>query len=79
LVSASGPAGRFEDAPDDFRFAATVAGFGMILRNSPYKGTCTVGAMLKQAQSALGDDRLGRRSEFVAVLREATGLLPVEE
>ena len=79
LVSASGPAGRFEDAPDDFRFAATVAGFGMILRNSPYKGTCTVGAMLKQARSALGDDRLGRRSEFVAVLREATGLLPVEE
>jgi phage FluMu protein gp41 len=78
-VSPGGPAGRFEDAPADFRFAATVAGFGMILRNSPYKGTCTVGAMLKQAQSALGDDRLGRRSEFVAVLREATGLLPAEE
>jgi len=77
-VNPGGPAGRFEDAPDDFRFASTVAGFGMILRNSPHKGTCTVGAMLKQAQSALGDDRLGRRSEFIAVLREATGLLPAE-
>jgi hypothetical protein len=78
-VNPGGPAGRFEDTPDDFRFAATVAGFGMILRNSPYKGTCTVAGMLKQALSALGDDRLGRRSEFVAVLREATGLLPAEE
>jgi phage FluMu protein gp41 len=78
-ASSGGAAGRFEDAPEDFRFAATVAGFGMILRNSPYKGTCTVAGMLKQAQLALGDDRLGRRSEFVAVLREATGLLPAEE
>jgi phage FluMu protein gp41 len=78
-VNPGGPAVRFEDAPEDFRFAATVAGFGMILRNSPHKGTCTVAGMLRQAQSALGDDRLGRRSEFVAVLREATGLLPAEE
>jgi len=78
-VNPGGPVGRFEGASEDFRFAATVAGFGMILRNSPYKGTCTVAGMLKQAQSALGDDRLGRRSKFVAVLREATGLLPAEE
>ena len=78
-VNPGGPVGRFEGASEDFRFAATVAGFGMILRNSPYKGTCTVAGMLKQALSALGDDRLGRRSKFVAVLREATGLLPAEE
>ncbi len=78
-VSPAGPAGRFEDAPEDFRFAATVAGFGMILRNSPHKGTCTFEGMLKQAQSALGDDRLGRRSEFVEVLAEATGLPPAEQ
>jgi len=77
-VSPVGPAGRFEDASDDFRFAATVAGFGMILRNSPYKGTCTFEGMLKQAQSAMGDDRLGQRSEFAQVLREATGLPPAE-
>jgi hypothetical protein len=79
VVSAAGPAGRFEDLSPDFRFAATVAGFGMILRNSPYKGTCTVAGMLKQAQSALGDDRLGRRSKFVEMLHEAIWLLPAEQ
>lgn len=77
-VGAAGPAGRFEDAPADFRFAAAVAGFGMVLKNSPHKGTCTVAAMLKQALSSLGDDQLGRRSRFAAMLREATALEPAE-
>lgn len=78
LSAAGGAAGRFEDASADFRFAATVAGFGMILRNSPYKGTCTAAGMLDAAAASLGDDRTGRRSEFIGVLREACNLLPAE-
>ena len=31
--------GTFEEADDDVRFAAAVAGFGMQLRRSPYAGT----------------------------------------
>jgi len=78
-VSPGGPAVRFEEAPEDFRFAATVAGFGMILRNSPHKGTCTVAGMLRQAQSSLGEDQLGRRSGFAEMLRQPTVSWPEEE
>ncbi len=78
LRAAGGPAGRFQDASADFRFAATVAGFGMILRNSSYKGTCRAAGMLDAAEASLGDDRTGRRSEFIGVLREACNLLPAE-
>ena len=74
LRAAGGVVGRFEDASTDFRFAATVAGFGMILRKSPYKGTCTVAGMLDAAQASLGEDPMGRRSEFVGVLHEACNL-----
>jgi len=78
LRAPGGAARRFEDASEDFRFAATVAGFGMILRNSPYKGTCTAAGMLDAAEASLGDDPMGRRSEFVGVLREAC-MLPLAE
>ena len=68
--------GRFEDASADFRFAASVAGFGMILRNSPYKGTCRTAGILDMAEASLGDDSAGWRSEFIGVLREACMLPP---
>lgn len=78
LHAPGGAVGRFEDASADFRFAATVAGFGMVLRDSPYKGTCTAAGMLDAAEASLGDDPTGRRSEFVGVLREAC-MLPLAE
>jgi len=78
LLAPGGAAGRFENASPDFRFAATVAGFGMILRNSPFKGTCTAAGLLDAAEASLGDDPTGRRSEFVGVLREAC-MLPLAE
>src|ERR1051325_8655266 len=36
---------NFQDAAPDLKFAAAVAEFGMILRDSPYKGTGTLGAV----------------------------------
>lgn len=51
----------------DFRFASAVAGFGMLLRDSPHKGGATVEGMLEIARGALGDDREGYRREFVTL------------
>jgi len=69
----------FEDADADFRFAVAVAGFGMILRNSPHRGSWTAADVVEQAEAAVGDDPLGRRGMFISVLREARqALLPAQ-
>ena len=43
----------FGQASDDLKFAAAVAGFGMLLRDSPYKGTLTYAGVLEIAQPTL--------------------------
>ncbi len=64
----------------DFRFATAVAGFGMLLRESPYAGTFTLDDVVKLAERGKGDDPRGYRGEFIRLV-EATrdlGLLKVE-
>lgn len=64
--------GQSLDAADrDFRFAAAVAGFGMLLRNSPYKGNWTYSAVEEVARDAQSEDPHGLRSEFVRMVRKA--------
>ncbi len=70
-VPLSGKAGSFEGASDDFRFAATVAAFGMLLRDSPYCGQLSFHAVEAWAGNAMGDDSHGRRAEFVDLVRRA--------
>ena len=65
---------EFAKMSDDFRFAASVAAFGMILRDSPYKGTYTLDAVAEVADAAKGDDPHGRRAEFVTMVRKARTL-----
>ena len=68
-------AGRsFGQASTDFRFAASVASFGMILRHSPHRGNATLDAVIELAQSSLGADKSGYRSEFVSLVRSAKAL-----
>ncbi|HEX9564650.1 MAG TPA: von Willebrand factor type A domain-containing protein [Gemmatimonadaceae bacterium] len=52
-------------ASDDFRFAASVAAFGMILRDSEHRGTATIDNVIEMARGALGEDPGGYRAEFV--------------
>ena len=59
---------------DEFRFAAAVAAFGMILRESPNKGHATLGGVLELAGSSLGDDPSGYRKEFLDLVRKAQAL-----
>jgi Ca-activated chloride channel family protein len=58
----------------DYRFAASVAAFGMLLRNSPHRGDASFDLARELAAGALGDDRGGYRSEFVRLVDIARGL-----
>jgi Ca-activated chloride channel family protein len=61
----------FGRASADFKFAASVAGFGMLLRESPYKGSLTFPAVLEIASSSLGPDRSGDRKGFLEMVKQA--------
>ena len=64
----------FERASTDFKFATAVAEFGMLLRDSEFKGDSSYGAVLELAQEAKGTDAEGYRSEFLNLVRKADEL-----
>ena len=55
----------------DFRFAAAVAGFGMLLRDSDHAGILTLDDVVTLAEEGKGDDPRGYRGEFIRLV-EAT-------
>jgi len=59
---------------DNFRFAAAVAQFGLLLRNSEFKQSSSYDAAWKLAKSALGEDKEGYRSGLLKLIRTAQGL-----
>ena len=61
-------------ASPDFRFAAAVAQFGMLLRQSEQRGTATWAATEQLADGARGPDADGYRAELVRLVRLAAGL-----
>jgi Ca-activated chloride channel family protein len=63
-------------APRDFRFAAAVASFGMLLRGSEYRGEASYALVRKLAAGAVGEDRNGHRAEFLALVDAAERLTP---
>jgi Ca-activated chloride channel family protein len=69
---------KFENAAPDLKFAAAVAEFGMILRDSQYKGKGTLGAVIEWAQEGRGPDRAGYRAGFIELARKAQTLKPRE-
>ncbi|MDR3207778.1 MAG: von Willebrand factor type A domain-containing protein [Oscillospiraceae bacterium] len=52
----------------DFNFAVSVAGFGLLLRDSAYRGDVTAEALLGLARENLGADKGGYRREFVTLV-----------
>jgi Ca-activated chloride channel family protein len=58
----------------DFGFAAAVAAWGMLLRESPHKGTATYGMVLDLARGGLADDAHGHRAEFVSLVHKAAAM-----
>jgi Ca-activated chloride channel family protein len=59
---------RVAPATSDFRFAQAVAAFGMVLRDSEYKGTASAAMVLELASGALGSDRWGYRADFMRLV-----------
>ncbi len=59
---------------DDFRFAAAVAMFGQVMKNSSFKGDGTYDKAIALAQSGYGNDKQGYRREFVRLMETAKGL-----
>jgi len=57
--------------PDDFKMATAVAAFGMLLRNSEFKGKATYAQVLTLAESAKGADKEGYRAEFIQLVKKA--------
>jgi Ca-activated chloride channel homolog len=62
---------RFEDAPQDARFAIGVAAFGEILRGGRYIGQFGYDDVLRVASASRGEDQYGYRSEFLQLVRAA--------
>ncbi|HLQ76451.1 MAG TPA: YfbK domain-containing protein, partial [Terriglobia bacterium] len=63
----------FENASADFRFAASVAAFGMLVRESPNRGNASIEDVIRIAENSSGSE--SARTEFVGLARKAASKL----
>lgn len=59
----------------DFHFAAAIAGFGMLLRQSEHRGTITTEDVLSLARAGLGQDTHGDRQGFLELVEAYSRLV----
>jgi Ca-activated chloride channel family protein len=59
----------FEKSNENLRFSSAVAGFGLLLRDSEYKGSLNLDKVIKMATTSKGDDSEGYRSEFIELVK----------
>lgn len=69
----------FEKTTTDYQFSAAVAGFGMLLRASKFKGNLTYDQARRMAKKSLGSDPYGYRAELVQLIDKAAALSSAEE
>ncbi|HEY1112694.1 MAG TPA: von Willebrand factor type A domain-containing protein [Chitinophagaceae bacterium] len=69
----------FEKTGDNFRFAASVAQFGMLLRDSEFKGTSSFSRVARVAGGAKGKDTEGYRKEFIKLVKKAALIKGLDE
>ena len=60
---------------DNFMFASAVAEFGLLLRDSQYKGTASYNAVLDRARRSTANDRWGYRQEFINLVEKARQIM----
>lgn len=63
-----------KNVSNNFRFAASVAGFAMLLRNSEYKGDMDFNKVIRLANGSLTADEEGYRKEFISLVKKAAAL-----
>jgi Ca-activated chloride channel family protein len=66
---------KVESASENLRFASAVAGWGMLLRDSKFKGNITFDALLALANGAIGTDAHGYRADFIKLVQESRKLM----
>jgi Ca-activated chloride channel homolog len=64
----------FAAASTDVKCTAAVAEFGMILRDSEYKGNASLQQVLEWAEQGKGADVNGYRADFIELVRKAQTL-----
>ena len=62
---------KFESTSDNFKFSAAVAQFGMLLRDSEFKGNSSFASMIRLAKNSKGKDDEGYRAEFIKMAEMA--------
>jgi Ca-activated chloride channel family protein len=65
----TGPILEIEDASENLRFAASVAGFGMLLRDSDNAGNFSLNRVMELASGAKSKDEEGYRGEFIRLIK----------
>jgi len=63
-----------ESTSDNYRFAAAVAEFGLLLRGSAFKQESSYKQIIALANSAKGEDKNGYRQEFIKLVGGASSL-----
>jgi Ca-activated chloride channel family protein len=68
----------WRDASENFRFAAAVAGYGMLLRKSEFAGNLNFMTIQQMAKTAIGSDKEGYRKEFLKLVSRTARINKVE-
>ncbi len=63
-----------DETSNNFRFASSVAEFGLLLRNSKYKKNASFSSVLNRAKNAMGTDKFGYRKEFLKLVKIAADI-----
>jgi Ca-activated chloride channel homolog len=67
-----------EQTSEDLRFASSVAMFGMLLRDSEFRGKASMEAVLRLAEQGKGADTEGYREEFITLVKGYGAIKPVK-
>ena len=72
LITNSMASGNYTNSPsENFRFASSVAEWGMLLRGSAYKEGSSFDSILERAPGAIGPDEYGLRQEFIDLVKKS--------
>lgn len=61
----------FDDVSENLKLSAAVAEFGLLLRNSDFKGTANFAHIIETAKKTLATDSEGWRAEFIQLVKKA--------
>lgn len=76
ILPVNATATDFTNSSNNFKFAATVAEYGLLLRNSAYKQKSSYKQIIELAKQSKGQDEEGYRAEFVQLVQRTSEIDP---